>query len=108
MDAFELVDLEATRRAAGRPYLEAARSPDLSVGLYTLRAGAVDRQSPHTEDEVYVVVDGRASIEVGGELRAVQPGSVIFVAAGLDHRFRDIVEDLSVVVVFGPAEGTRG
>ena len=108
MDAFEPADLEARRVAAGRPYLEFVRSPELSTGLYVLPAGGVDRQSPHTEDEVYVVLGGRARIAVGSEDSPVGPGSVVFVEAGVDHRFHDIEEDLAVVVVFAPPEGSRG
>ena len=104
MDAFELADLETRRAAAGRPYLEFLRVAALSVGLYTLEAGAVDGQSPHTEDEVYVVMAGRARVTVGDEARAVGPGSTIYVAAGVPHRFHDIAERLEILVVFAPPE----
>jgi mannose-6-phosphate isomerase-like protein (cupin superfamily) len=106
MDAFELRGLEAARVAHGQPWLEFLRVPALSVGLYVLAAGAVDGQSPHTEDEVYVVMNGRARITVGEEDRDVGPGSVVFVAAHVPHRFHDIAEALSIIVVFAPAEGT--
>ena len=66
MDAWELDDLEAARRASGRAYHEFKPVPDLSGGLYVLEAGAVDTQSPHTEDELYVVMSGRARVTVGG------------------------------------------
>ena len=108
MDAHELHDLRAARRAADRRYLEFIRSPHLSVGLYELPAGGVDPQGPHTEDEAYYVIAGRATILVGTEERSVRPGSVVFVDAGVVHRFHDIVEDLVVLVAFGPAEGSRG
>ena len=104
MDAFELADLETRRTATGRPYLEFLRVPALSVGLYTLEAGAVDGQSPHTEDEVYVVMSGGARVTVGDEARAVGPGSTIYVAAGVPHRFHDIAERLEILVVFAPPE----
>lgn len=107
MEAYELADVSAERAAAGRPYREFIRTHDLSVGLYELPAGAHDLQSPHTEDEVYHVVAGRATIRVGTEDRAVGPGSVVFVAADVEHRFHDITEDLAVLVFFGPAEYTH-
>ncbi len=108
MDAFELAEVDRRRSASGRAYLEFVRSPALSTGLYVLPSGGVDGQSAHTEDEVYVVVRGRARIAVGSEDAPVGPGSVVYVAAGVDHRFHDIEEDLAVIVVFAPAEGTRG
>jgi mannose-6-phosphate isomerase-like protein (cupin superfamily) len=107
MEAFELADVSATRAASGRLYHEFIRTHDLSVGLYELPAGATDPQGPHTEDEVYHVVSGRATITVGGTSRPVGPGSVVFVAADRDHRFHDITEDLVVLVFFGPAEYTH-
>jgi mannose-6-phosphate isomerase-like protein (cupin superfamily) len=104
MDAFELTALEAQRAAGGRAYLEFLRVPALSVGLYALEAGAVDGQQPHTEDEVYVVMTGRARISVGDDVRDVGPGSVVYVAATVPHRFHDITERLEILVVFAPAE----
>jgi mannose-6-phosphate isomerase-like protein (cupin superfamily) len=107
MEAFELSRLAEERAASGRLYHEFIRTHDLSVGLYELPAGGTDPQGPHTEDEVYHVVSGRATITVGDEERPVGPGSVIFVAADVVHRFHDITEDLSALVFFGPAEYTH-
>jgi len=107
MDAFELADLAAEREATGRPYLEFVTVPDLSVGLYVLAAGQPDLQQPHLEDEVYYVVAGRGRVTVGTDVRDVRPGSIVFVAATVPHRFHDIVEDLTLLVAFGPAEGSR-
>lgn len=104
MDAFEISELLARRADGGNPYLEFIRVPALSVGVYTLAAGAVDGQQPHTEDEIYYVVQGRGMIRVGDEDRPVGPGSVVYVAAGVDHRFHSIVEELTTLVVFAPAE----
>ena len=88
-------------------WVEQLRVPDLSVGTYSIPAGSADDQEPHTEDEIYVVTAGQAMFEAGGELVAVAPGSVIFVKANEVHRFTDITEDLAMVVIFGPAEGSR-
>jgi mannose-6-phosphate isomerase-like protein (cupin superfamily) len=89
-------------------YHEFLRRESLSVGLYRLPAGVVDPQEPHTEDEVYYVVSGRATIEVADESTAVEAGDVVFVERGVDHRFVDIEEELVVLVLFAPAEGTAG
>ena len=71
MDAFELAQLVTECSQSGSQYLEFIRKPSLSVGLYMLSAGAIDQQEPHTEDEVYYVVSGRASIQVDKESRPV-------------------------------------
>jgi mannose-6-phosphate isomerase-like protein (cupin superfamily) len=107
MDAFELADLASRQAASGRPYLEFISVPDLSVGLYVLKVGQPDLQQPHTEDEAYYVISGKARITVGDEVREVGPGSTVFVATGVPHRFHDITEDLTLFVAFGPAEGSR-
>lgn len=107
MDAWEFAEVEAERAASGQRYHEFLRVPDLSAGLYVLEAGAIDPQSPHTEDELYYVVSGRSLVTVAGETRPVEPGSLVFVAATLPHTFHDIEERLELLVVFGPAEGDR-
>jgi mannose-6-phosphate isomerase-like protein (cupin superfamily) len=108
MDAYELADVVARRQAAGTPYLEFISVPDLSLGLYVLAPGQPDRQQPHTEDEAYYVVAGSGRITVGDDVRDVRVGSIVFVAAGVPHRFHDITEELTLLVAFGPAEGSRG
>lgn len=107
MDAWELTDVEAARAERGRLYHEFLTVPDLSAGLYVLDAGATDPQSPHGEDELYYVIEGRARIQVGDEDRAIEPGSLVFVAATVPHKFHDITERLVLLVAFGPAEGSR-
>jgi len=107
MKAWELDHVKGIRAAAGRPYHEFLSVPDLSAGLYVLEVGAPDLQQPHTEDELYVVMEGRARVTVGQEVREVSAGSLVFVAATEPHHFHDIVERLVLVVVFGPAEGSR-
>jgi quercetin dioxygenase-like cupin family protein len=107
MDAFELDGLLRQRAESGRLYHEFIRTHDLSVGVYVLEAGATDPQGPHTEDEVYHVVRGRATITVAGDEREVRAGSVVFVGADVPHRFHDIEEELVALVIFGPAEYTH-
>ena len=93
---------------AANDWVENLRVADLSVGTYCIPAGGVDDQGPHTEAEVYVVTAGRARIVTPGGAADVGPGSVIFVPAGEEHRFVDVSEDLALLVVFGPAYGSRG
>ena len=104
MQAYELPQLISQREVANKLYLEFLKVPDLSMGVYVLSAGGVDPQSPHTEDEVYYIVSGRAQIKVADENRAVQAGSIVYVAKNVEHRFHSIEEDLTVIVFFAPAE----
>jgi len=101
---FHLSQLEEQRTKAGKRYLEFLRIPAMSAGIYVLPASGTDPQSPHNEDELYYVVRGQARMQAGSEDQAVGEGSVIFVAAGVKHRFYDIAEELVVLVFFAPAE----
>lgn len=107
MDAFQVADLIAARRGTEHVYEDFLRSDLLSVGLATWPAGSADTQEPHTEDEVYHVVQGRAVITVAGERQPVGPGSIVFVATGVEHRFSEIEEDLHVVVFWAPPRRSR-
>ena len=107
MQAFELDQLISQRAVPNKLYLEFLKVPDLSMGLYALPAGEIDPQEPHTEDEVYYVVSGRAKILVADEGRDVQAGSIIYVEKNVAHRFHSIEEELKVLVFFAPAEYTN-
>lgn len=104
MQAFELAQIIQQRADSGKRYLEFLKVSDLSMGLYILPAGGTDPQSPHTEDEVYYVISGKAQILVAEENRAVQAGSIVYVAKNVAHRFHSIEEELTVLVFFAPAE----
>jgi mannose-6-phosphate isomerase-like protein (cupin superfamily) len=104
MQAHELAQLISQRESSNKFYLEFLKVPDLSMGLYVLPAGATDPQSPHTEDEVYYVVSGRARIMVAEEDRDVQPGSIVYVEKNVAHHFHSIEEELTLLVFFAPAE----
>jgi len=102
--SFDTADLRERQFSANARYYEFLRQPSVSAGLYRLSAGQEDPQAPHEQDELYYVLAGKASFESAGTRVPVHPGSVLFVPARFDHRFRDITEDLLVLVVFAPAE----
>ena len=109
--SFTVPQLLSQQTQSGLAYQEFLRVTSLSAGIYVLKAGVVDQQRPHSEDEVYYVLDGQAQMRlvVSGkeENLKVIPGTVIFVKAGEEHRFHSITEDLAVLVIFAPAE-TQG
>jgi mannose-6-phosphate isomerase-like protein (cupin superfamily) len=104
MQTYELSDLISQHADSNKLYLEFLKVPDLSVGLYVLPAGGTDPQSPHTEDEVYYVVSGKAQITVADENRHVQAGSIVYVEKNLAHHFHSVEEELTILVFFAPAE----
>ena len=98
----EALDIEATRQrleAAGGGYEIVHESPGLEIGVYVLVAPEPDRQQPHVDDEVYVVLDGRGVLEIEGDTVELTQGKAAFVPAQADHRFTGY-EGLSVLVVF--------
>ena len=92
---------------SGVHWVEHLRVSDLSVGTYSIAAGADDDQEPHTEDEIYVVTEGQATLEAGGQAVPVGPGSVVYVPAGEPHHFAGVASDLAAIVLFAPAEYSR-
>lgn len=100
---WSLADALAAHRAAGGQYHQFFQVPEMSAGLYLLPAGSVDGQAPHVEDEIYYIVSGKAQVQIGDEHFPVETGATIFVAKEIEHRFHDIEEDLTVLVIFAPA-----
>jgi mannose-6-phosphate isomerase-like protein (cupin superfamily) len=101
---YNIAETEKSREQSGKRYMEFLRVLAMSAGVYVLPAGGADPQSPHKEDEMYYVVRGRARMRADSEDQAISEGSIIFVAAGVEHRFYDITEELMVLVFFAPAE----
>lgn len=103
-NSFTLEDLDKAQASGGRPYSEFLRREGFSMGMYRLGAGNEDGQHPHRADEVYLVMRGRAGLEVEGQRLEVEAGSIVSVDRGVDHHFVDITGDLQVLVIFAPPE----
>jgi len=108
-DAYRLVELIASLAVDEHDFVEFFRAPDETLSLTVARwpAGSVDDQQPHTEDEVYYVAAGRGTLTIGDAAVDVMPGSIAFVAAGVEHRFGAITEALEVLVFWSPARHTN-
>lgn len=104
MQSYILKDLIYKQLQTGELYHEFLREPSMSIGLYRLAVGTTDQQKPHSEDELYYVIEGRACFQAENEEIQVQQGSLIYVKAYDEHRFHTITEDLTVLVFFAPAE----
>ena len=102
-ESWQLFDVEAIKaRLAGEgvKYEEFLRVPALSCGLYHLPVGAKDMQTPHDEDEVYFVLEGRATLRIGGEVKTVTPGTILYIKATEEHSFFEIEEAMTLLVFF--------
>ncbi len=104
MDYYQIDKLQIENKSNRPKYLEFLRSESMSGGIYTLPADSQDPQEPHKEDELYYVLGGSAVIEVSGQQKSVSPGSAVFVPARVAHKFLNIEENLTVLVIFSPAE----
>lgn len=97
---FDLRDMVSELDESGRPWKSVMNGENVLTGIYKLKAGVEDKQSPHATDEVYYVVSGKGKFRVGEEEIEVQTGSILFVKAKAVHQFFDISEDLVMVVFF--------
>jgi mannose-6-phosphate isomerase-like protein (cupin superfamily) len=101
---FAVRDVHQRLAAGNGGYEIVHESPGLDIGVYVLVAPEADRQQPHEDDEVYVVLEGSGALEVEGEQTLLGEGEAIFVPAGADHRFVGY-EHLSVLVIFARRSG---
>src|SRR5437868_14290667 len=99
MHRFRITEAKNRLVAAGGGYEIVHETPGLELGVYVLVAPEPDRQQPHAEDEVYVVLEGTGVLEVEGTQHSLSEGHSIFVPAGAEHRF-SAYEQLAVLVVF--------
>ena len=89
-----------------RRYKDLITHGSMRVGLYALRDH--DPQEPHTQDEIYIVASGSGDFVNAGETKPFRPGDIIFVKAGVEHRFENFTEDFQTWVVFWGPEGGEG
>lgn len=109
-NSWQIFDLDKVRgKLTGKAveYLEFLNVPAVNCGIYFLAAGSTDMQAPHDEDEVYLVLNGRARMRLGDEERVVGPGSLLYVSATTEHSFFEIEEDMTLLVVFAASPRER-
>ena len=103
-DGWQLFHLdEIVKKVSGNEprFHEFLHVRSMSMAVYRLPKGAKDMQSPHLEDEIYLVVEGKATLMVNGKEQEASKGAILFVAANTPHTFFDIKEDLTVLAFFG-------
>jgi mannose-6-phosphate isomerase-like protein (cupin superfamily) len=96
----------ALREAKGQAFAELFKHGSLRIEIYQPKG--VDKQTPHTRDEVYVVIAGKGFFVKGTERHPFEPGEVLFVPAGMEHRFESFREDFATwVISYGPEGGEK-
>jgi len=97
--AFDIEAVKQRLRDGSGGYEIVHESPGIEIGVYVLVAPEPDRQQPHADDEIYVVLEGTGTLDVAGKAVELRQGHAVFVPAGVDHRFSGY-EQLSVLVIF--------
>jgi mannose-6-phosphate isomerase-like protein (cupin superfamily) len=97
---FDLDEVKDKLTGKAVEYLEFLNVPAINCGIYFLTAGSTDMQAPHDDDEVYLVLSGRARMRLGDEERDVGEGSLLYVSATTEHSFFEIKEDMALLVIF--------
>ena len=85
------------------PYVEPYTHGTMSLGMYAPHG--VDEQSPHSQDELYFVMEGSGVFFHNGARTDVVKGDALFVGAGDEHRFEDFTDDFKTWVVFWGKQG---
>jgi mannose-6-phosphate isomerase-like protein (cupin superfamily) len=102
---FDINDLKAKVAGSEPSFFEFLRGSQMSCAVYRLPAGSKDMQAPHLEDEVYMVLEGKARVRVDSQEQDVGPGTILFIQATTKHSFFDITDDLTLLAMFGPTTG---
>ncbi len=105
---FDLKDIQGKLKGNAVEYLEFLNVPALNCGIYSLAAGSTDMQAPHDEDEVYLVLTGKARMRLEDEDRSIGPGSLLYVGATTKHSFFEIEEDMTLLVMFAASPPEHG
>jgi mannose-6-phosphate isomerase-like protein (cupin superfamily) len=94
-------DVEAVQRrlSSAGGYEVVHSSPGTEIGVYVLVAPEPDRQQPHDDDEIYIVLEGHGVLDIEGTKTELREGQAMFVPAGAEHRF-SAYETLSLLVIF--------
>jgi mannose-6-phosphate isomerase-like protein (cupin superfamily) len=101
--AFTLTDLLLKQQQGSRPWYRFLDEETITAGIYHLKVGQKDEQKPHTLDEFYYILSGKAKLKAGDDVIETTRGSIVYVKAHVMHYFFDVTEDLSVLVFFSKA-----
>ncbi len=97
---FDLFELKQQKSNDDVSFQEFLNAESMQCGLYHLKKGSTDMQTPHDEDEMYYVIEGRAKLQVGDTEQVAKPGTVLYIKASEQHSFFEIEEDMTLLVIF--------
>ena len=95
--------VEELNKNQEHPFITLMRHGSMSIEYY--KPVGKDLQTPHKQDEIYVIASGKAVFYRNGERMQIASGDVLFVPAGMEHRFEDFTEDFATWVIFYGVDG---
>ncbi len=102
--AWQIFDINGLREGRDATqsvqFSEIFHTDSMQCGLYHLKKGSKDMQTPHDEDEMYYVLEGRARLRIGDTVQEVTAGTLMYVSATQEHSFFEIEEDMTLLVLF--------
>lgn len=94
-----LIELEDSEN----PFKQMMQNGSMTVEIY--KPAKVDLQQPHTQDELYVIISGTGEFYNNGDVFNFKPLDVLFVPAGIEHRFENFTDDFTTWVIFYGKQG---
>lgn len=98
--------VDQLKQEAGKTFTMVMKHGTMSVEYFAPQK--LDTQTPHAQDELYVVARGHGHFNRNGEVMDCKAGDVLFVPAGMEHRFENFSDDFATWVVFYGEEGGEG
>jgi mannose-6-phosphate isomerase-like protein (cupin superfamily) len=90
--------IDALKQAGGEVSVVLMEQPGMSLEYFSPQK--VDTQTPHTRDELYIIVRGHGKLNRDGELIPCKAGDALFVPAQMQHQFVDFSDDFATWVIF--------
>jgi mannose-6-phosphate isomerase-like protein (cupin superfamily) len=106
MEKFHIIQGAAVaqlRKESSKEFTILLKHGSMSIEYFS--PDKVDRQTPHKQDEIYVIAGGSGTFFGGGDRVVFHLGDIIFVPAGMEHRFENFTDDFATWVIFYGEEG---
>jgi mannose-6-phosphate isomerase-like protein (cupin superfamily) len=87
----------------GKRFSVLMRHGTMSIEYYAPKE--IDLQKPHLQDEIYIIATGSGTFIRQDKKVLFGEGDVLFVPAGMEHRFEEFSNDFATWVIFYGPEG---
>jgi len=95
--------IEQLKQQADKPFTVLMKHGTMSVEYFAPQKK--DSQTPHQQDELYIIARGHGHLDRNGELIVCKAGDVLFVPARMEHHFENFTDDFATWVIFYGQQG---